>query len=45
MNWLIAIAIIALTAETMLSPRLGFTREGSILLWYGKTDRKYIRII
>ena len=35
----------ALIVEVSLSPRLGFTSDGHTLLWYGRSTRKYIRII
>jgi len=38
----IIILVIALIIETVFSPRLGFTREGKVLLWYGKRERNYI---
>jgi hypothetical protein len=42
MTIVIIILIIALIAEIMFSPRIGFTREDRILLWYGKEKRDYI---
>jgi len=44
MTTVIIILAIALIVETMFSPRVGFTREDRILLWYGKQKRKYIVI-
>jgi hypothetical protein len=41
----IIILIIALVVESQLSPRLGFTRENRILLWYGKRNRKYVVLL
>ena len=45
MTTVIAILLIALVAEIQFSPRLGFTRENKILLWYGKRNRKYIMLL
>ena len=42
MTTVIIILGIALMIETVFSARLGFTREGKVLLWYGKTERNYI---
>ena len=41
---IIIILIIAIIIEFEFSPRLGFTRSGKILLFYGKRERKYIKI-
>lgn len=41
----IAILIVALVIEIQLSPRLGFTIENRILLWYGKRNRKYVVLL
>lgn len=38
----IIIAITISILEILFHPRLGFTRENKILLWYGKRKRKYI---
>lgn len=35
---------IILIIEFRISPRLGFTRENNLLLWYGKKERNYIII-
>lgn len=40
----IVISIIALVLEFHFSPRIGFTRENKVLLWYGKRTRKYVVI-
>jgi len=39
---IIIILVIALIVEITFSPRIGFTREDRILLWYGKKKRDYI---
>lgn len=44
MTTVIIILVIALIVEIMFSPRIGFTREDRILLWYGKLNRNYIVI-
>ena len=44
MTTVIMILVIALMVEIMVSPRIGFTREDRILLWYGKKKRDYIVI-
>jgi hypothetical protein len=41
--WYLLAAILII--EIAFSPRLGYTREGNILLWYGKKERKYIVLI
>lgn len=38
------IMIFVFSAEISLKPRFDFTREGKILLWYGRYFRKYIVI-
>lgn len=40
----VIILAIALIVEIMFSPRIDFTREDRILLWYGKTKRNHIVI-
>ena len=40
MNFLILAILVIL--EVFLSPRLGFTTGGKVLLWYGKRNRKYL---
>lgn len=40
----ILIVVIVFIVEIFYNPRLGFTRENKILLWYGKRKRKYIVI-
>ena len=42
MTTVIIILAIALIIEIVFSPRLGFTTEDKILLWYGKSKRNYI---
>ena len=42
MTTVLIILVIALIVEIMFNPRIGFTREDRILLWYGKTKRYYI---
>jgi hypothetical protein len=42
MTTVIIISSIALIIEIVFSPRLGFTREDKVLLWYGKKKRNYI---
>jgi hypothetical protein len=42
MTTVIIILVIALIIETTFSPRLGFTIEDKVLLWYGKRERNYI---
>jgi len=42
MTTVIIILVIALIIETVFYPRLGFTTEDKILLWYGKSKRNYI---
>ena len=39
------ILAIVLIIELSLSPRIGFSRENKILLWYGKRNRKYIVLL
>lgn len=34
-----------LIIEFTLKPRLDYTREGKLLLWYGNTTRRYIVIL
>lgn len=41
---LLVIAIIALTVEISFKPRVDETRDGELLLWYGRTNRKYIKL-
>lgn len=38
------ILLIVVIVEATLRPRLDKTREGDILLWYGRTTRKYIKL-
>jgi hypothetical protein len=45
MTTVIAILAIAFIVEISFSPRLGFTRENRILLWYGKRNRKYVVLL
>jgi hypothetical protein len=42
--WLLitTILIVILVIELQYTPRLDFTKDGNILLWYGKNERKYI---
>lgn len=42
---MITILTVIVLLEVSFSPRLGFTRENKVLLWYGKRDRKYIVIL
>jgi len=42
MTTVMIILVIALIVEVMFRPRIGFTTEDTILLWYGKTKRDYI---
>lgn len=43
MKTLISIIILIIPIiEWKFSPRLGFTRNNNLLLWYGKTNRKFI---
>jgi len=42
MIWVILIVIVI---ELAFSPRLDKTRNGDLLLWYGRNKRKYIKII
>ena len=39
---LIGIILAIVITEIELRPRIGFTREGKMLLWYGKRNRKFI---
>jgi hypothetical protein len=39
---LIIFILIALVIHIAYSPALDITREGKILLWYGRTERKFI---
>lgn len=34
--------LVLIIIEGTLSPRLGFTRENKVLLWYGRRKRKYV---
>lgn len=45
MTCLLLVTTTALIIEIAYSPRLGYTREGNVLLWYGKKERKYIVLI
>ncbi len=36
------ILVVALIVEVNIQPRLDFTRDGKVLLWYGSVVRKYI---
>jgi len=40
-----ALLLIVTTIELLFSPRIDRTREGDILLWYGRRKRKYIKIL
>ena len=42
MEIIIIILLVLLALEVKFSPRLGFTKENAILLWYGKNKRNYI---
>lgn len=39
---IILLLLFALMMEVLYSPRLDYTREGKLLLWYGKDVRKHI---
>lgn len=39
---IVTILIILFLIEIFLKPRLDFTREKKLLLWYGKRTRNYI---
>jgi hypothetical protein len=39
---MIAILLIIIAIEVELRPRIGFTKEGKTILWYGKKNRKFI---
>jgi len=45
MKSLIIILIVLFFSDLMWKPRLDFTREGNLLLWYGKTTRKHIKLL
>jgi len=39
---LTAVLLAIVLVEKELRPRIGFTREGKMLLWYGKKIRKFM---
>jgi len=43
-NVIIIIAVIYLIIEQRLSPRIEITRERDVLLFYGRSKRKYIKL-
>jgi hypothetical protein len=42
---ILLILLISFILELLFKPRFDYTRDGWILLWFGRKDRKYIRII
>jgi len=45
MKLLGTIAVIILLVEKSFRPRLDYTRDKKLLLWYGKKQRNYLQII
>jgi len=41
----VALILLALIIEMIFRPRFDATRDKKLLLWYGKNNRKYIKII
>jgi len=41
---LILLVLLAASVEIIYSPRLDFTRNEHLLLWYGKINRKFVII-
>ena len=42
--FLTIILLIIIAVEVVFSPRLDYTNEGNLLLWYGRKFRNYIKI-
>ncbi len=45
MNLLFIITTLIFLAELAIRPRLDYTGDKKLLLWYGKKNRNYIQII
>lgn len=45
MNILLVIFVVLLFLEMAYRPRLDFCRNGQLLLWYGRKNRKFKRLI
>lgn len=45
MNLLISLSILLIGIELFLKPRLDYTREKKLLLWYGRKVRNYIVLL
>jgi len=41
---MIEIILILIFIELIFSPRVDITKNKDVLLWYGKTKRKYIKL-
>lgn len=41
MKIIIILVILTLIVEVVYKPRLDFTREGKLVLWYGRNVREY----